>query len=732
MNIGELFLTLGIKESADFKRLPSDLAKIGASGAKAATMIGSASKAFGMLGANLDRNIGAFSKLGLVASRVSAAMGESARDAAGEIRAMASESQRASAAIARAYQKQAATAMEAARAGRLAMSGGGGKSGILWGAAGDPFNTGGQKAAMAAMAAQLADENAARRGPGAVRMRGSRPRNAIMSALSDDLRIGGESAGSDGRTAFFRSFGSGGGGGGGTRRLRGGMPGLPSPTGREYVLGGGGYERDESVIGAPEKKRPGMIRRFMDKHGGGGGGGGGERSGGGRGGFGGNRFGALGEASSFRRVLMGAGIYQGATFFGGLADTYAQLQMRLVGLTGSQEKANEVFERLRTVARNTNTGLETTVESYVRIKNATAEMNLSEEDSYKVMTNLNTLFATSGASTMEASQGMRQLTQAFSKGKLDGDEFKTLAEAMPNILKALGKELGKTEGELRKMSKDGDLTRDMLVKMALNVKGLQKPVDTFGTSWQKFKDDMMVVAGRLVKNNNLVKAFTTILGLLANALILIANVLAPVISGIGSFIQGLKDGEVWAYALAGVLAITLIPTLVSLVTWLIRIPAILNAIKNARIAGMFTDIAKVGAAYGGGGAAGSGAGAAGAAAGAGGAAAGAAKTGGKFSKFLGTASRVLLPLVAAELLSDLSGGPLDFDKMQEFANQKFAGGSISATATQPPGQGGGKSVSVGTINVSIQANDMTDAQQKFGNALGTEIDKLLRQTSFGG
>lgn len=722
MNIGELFLTLGIKESSDFKKLPGDLAKIGAAASKAANMVSSSSKSMGMLGAAAESNAKAFSKLGNIARAVTGQMGSSARDAAEDIRRMASESERASAAIARAYQKQAVSAMEAARAGRLAM-GGGKRSGIQWGGVGDPFNPGGQKSAMAAMAAHEAAENAMRRDPRALRGQKSAPHNAILGALSSDLS--GNGADSDMFAGYLNA------------RPRGSMH-MPSMPGREYVLGGGGPERDEGVIGAPEKKRPGMFRRFMDKHGGGGGGGGEDGRGGG--GRGSNRFGALGEASSFRRVIMGAGIYQGATFFGELADTYAQLQMRLVGLTGSQEKANEVFTRLRTVAKDTNTSLETTVEGYVRIKNATADMNLTEEQSYKVMTNLNTMFATSGASTMEASQGMRQLTQAFSKGKLDGDEFKTIAEAMPNILKALGKELGKTEGQLRKMSKDGDLTREMLIRMALNVKGLQKPVDTFGSSWQKFKDDMMVVAGRLVTNNNLVQAFTVILALLADALILVASVLAPVISGISEFIKGLKDGEVWAYALAGVITITLIPTLVSLVTWLLRIPAILNAIKNARIAGMFADIAKVGAAYGGGTAAAAAGGAAPGASGfikksAAGAASGGVASGagaGIMAAVVGSAASWLPPLLVGAGLSEITGGSLDVGAMLAGKGYAPSGASsqsidVNRMMNWAPGQGGGKSVSVGTINVQIQASDMTDAQQKFG----TEMDKLLRQTFAG-
>lgn len=490
------------------------------------------------------------------------------------------------------------------------------------------------------------------------------------------------------------------------------MMGQRGASNREYVMG----ENTDWGGGKPPPKKPGFFSRF-----GGGGSGGGGKSGGG-GGYS-SRFGPLGEASAFRRVILGAGIFQGAQWFGELADSYTNMQMRLEGLTGSQEKASETFEKLRGVAKLTKSDLESTTEGYVRIRYATQDMNMSEEDTIKLVTNLNTLLATSGASASEARSGMMQLTQAFAKGKLDGDEFRSIAENMPNVLKVLAKSLNMTEGELRKLSADkkkGGITRKMLAEALINVKGLQEPVETFGNTWVQFKNDMVVTAGRLAANKDLVHAFAVILKLLADTLILVAKVLAPVISGIGEFIQGLKDGKTWAYALAAVLSALLIPQVVSLVTWLLKIPAALKGLALSKIGGIGADIASVGAAYGAGGG--------GAAKGAAGVA-GAAKKGGIFNAlkrgvgagaaFLGgpVGWGIAGTLAFNEIMDEIA--PSD-GAMWNYAQQQLGGASAGA----------GKSVHIGEINVQIQAQDTSDALQMTEEAIQNRVRQAA--AAFGG
>ena len=65
---------------------------------------------------------------------------------------------------------------------------------------------------------------------------------------------------------------------------------------------------------------------------------------------------------------------------------------------------------------------------------------------------------------MEASNAFRQLAQALGSGRLAGDEFRSVSEQVPLILKPLAQELGVTTGELKKLAADGKLTSSVVIR----------------------------------------------------------------------------------------------------------------------------------------------------------------------------------------------------------------------------------------------------------------------------
>jgi len=69
----------------------------------------------------------------------------------------------------------------------------------------------------------------------------------------------------------------------------------------------------------------------------------------------------------------------------------------------------------------------------------------------------------------EARSAIFQLTQAFNKGKLDGDEFRTMLESMPPLLEALEEQTGKAREQILEMSAAGKLTPDVLIDAVNNM-----------------------------------------------------------------------------------------------------------------------------------------------------------------------------------------------------------------------------------------------------------------------
>lgn len=544
-------------------------------------------------------------------------------------------------------------------------------------------------------------------------------------------------------------------GGSGTRVIRKGERGPDTPFKRTPVSlgqalldvgrfgGGKGSNIDWGAVGNPFnpgnqkadiRDHQANIKKAMDLISLPGGGGGGRRTGrpgggGGGGGRGGGSFnrplGPIGDVSAWRRVILGAGIYQAVTGIGELADTYTRLQMRVAQVTTTQEEADATFNRLRGIARETKADLETTTESYVRIKNATEGMKLSQEDTYKFVERLNMAIGTSGASASEARSGMMQLTQALAKGKLDGDEFRSIAENMPNILKILEKQMGKTEKQLREMSHAGQLTRESIVKAFLATNDLKAPPDTFASAWTNFKNDMMVLVGTLAKDAKLVQAFKDILSALAKLFTVLAPIIADVVKYLAQFIKDLVDGEPYARALALVLATMLIPQLVAMVLWMGR----LAAMPFTAIIGQ---IGRIRALMGFGGAAPALGGVANAAGGAGAGAAGTAGAAAGASGFAGLAAAagpIGLGIAAIHTVNP-EGGPGKYFGALGAAYELIRGGGSDNNAgliqAVRNGAASAPNVNVAPTTVNIYVKDLEEAQDKFSQEM---VDRMMRHAA---
>jgi tape measure domain-containing protein len=91
-------------------------------------------------------------------------------------------------------------------------------------------------------------------------------------------------------------------------------------------------------------------------------------------------------------------------------------------------------------------------------------LGVAVEDIKSTFFGFNTAAKLAGASSMEASNAFRQLAQALGSGRLQGDEFRSLAEQVPTLLQPIAQELGVTIGELKKFASEGKLTSDVVLR----------------------------------------------------------------------------------------------------------------------------------------------------------------------------------------------------------------------------------------------------------------------------
>ena len=189
------------------------------------------------------------------------------------------------------------------------------------------------------------------------------------------------------------------------------------------------------------------------------------------------------------------------------ADSWSQLQSRLRLVTSETGNLAEVSEKLFKIAQDTRADLGATVTLYQRLTFATRGLGITQDEVLTFTEQLNKQLLVGGLSATEAATSIFQLTQAFNKGKLDGDEFRTILESAPPILEALQVSLGKTKGEILEMSAAGKLGPRQLID-AVN--------DMAETTDRRFGEIPLTVNSALQKLENSFEKFIGDDSLVAN------------------------------------------------------------------------------------------------------------------------------------------------------------------------------------------------------------------------
>ena len=171
------------------------------------------------------------------------------------------------------------------------------------------------------------------------------------------------------------------------------------------------------------------------------------------------------------------------TKFGGLSKAIATVGLVEFGRRSIQTAAN--FEKLNirlklltqengTFKKSLDAATEaqrlfgiSSVEALEGITNITARLaplGVGVEDIRTTFIGFNTAAKLAGASSIEASNAFRQLAQALGSGRLQGDEFRSISEQIPTILKPVADELGTTVGKLKEFSSQGKITSEVVIR----------------------------------------------------------------------------------------------------------------------------------------------------------------------------------------------------------------------------------------------------------------------------
>lgn len=158
------------------------------------------------------------------------------------------------------------------------------------------------------------------------------------------------------------------------------------------------------------------------------------------------------------------GLGQAAGFFITTADQMKLLKSRLDIAGEGTINFKKNFGDLVKIANDTRSPIEAVTTVFTRLVPIMPAMGKGVKEATQVTEALTKMLRISGRGAQEASSAMLQFSQAMAKGKLDGDEFRSLAENLPEVLRVLEKQLGKTRAEIMLMSSAGMLTSTIMTE----------------------------------------------------------------------------------------------------------------------------------------------------------------------------------------------------------------------------------------------------------------------------
>jgi len=236
----------------------------------------------------------------------------------------------------------------------------------------------------------------------------------------------------------------------------------------------------------------------------------------------------------FKGVLAGYLSFQGAKAFLALAEGMQEAQTRLVILTGSMETALAVQEELFQIAQKQNVALKDLSKAYIKISPALQEQGKSQAEILKFTDALISSYKLIGQSTDEAAQSVSNLADAYASGKIDSGQLNQVLLTNRELLKAVSKELGVTEKELRKLARAGKVSGEDLFS------AVTKAAD----EWEKKASQLPVGISEALTNlgNSLAKLatnFAPVIDVIAKGLLFIADNFEAAAVGVGVFTAAL-------------------------------------------------------------------------------------------------------------------------------------------------------------------------------------------------
>jgi tape measure domain-containing protein len=222
-------------------------------------------------------------------------------------------------------------------------------------------------------------------------------------------------------------------------------------------------------------------------------------------------------ATAFRNIAAAVASFATVRTIITIGDEMQSIRSRIGMLPQTVGEAGDAFDEVARRASASGVKINAYASLYTKVGNAAKDYITTQEDLLGITDTISQALVVGGASAQEASAVMTQFSQALASGVLQGDEFRSMAEAAPQYLDKLSEVMKIPREQLKKMAADGKLTAKAVIEATRQMS------DYFG---EKFKQmpmtvgrAMTVVGNRFARMIDKMNRDSNFIGTIANAIL---------------------------------------------------------------------------------------------------------------------------------------------------------------------------------------------------------------------
>ena len=214
------------------------------------------------------------------------------------------------------------------------------------------------------------------------------------------------------------------------------------------------------------------------------------------------------------------------------ADAMQSINAQVRQVVSSESEYLAVQRQLLDVANNTRASLESTANLYVSTSRALKDYGYTQQEILQFTEATNNAMAIGGVQAQQQAAALMQLSQALGSGVLQGDEFKSIAEAAPILLDTIAEYMGKSRAEIKKLGSEGQLTADVIFKAISGAsekfgKQAAKMPMTMGQALTVFSNNWQSMVSKLLNDSGAMSGIAAVIKLIADNL----NLVVPIVAG---------------------------------------------------------------------------------------------------------------------------------------------------------------------------------------------------------